>query len=202
MAMTTLQYGEIYDVVTELFTDILNHFPAFLTANDFRTLSIFLTSEDAQTIVARLRTGDFDTDDMSFARLLLAYGDAAVQDLATKSDTPPLNQLLFQFLELLKCNGYGDVEEEVYSGAFEFWVTYIEFAIDSLFEDDHKKSNVAWMYVARQHIEAVIEVAWERIQAPPPEITVSWVSHISESFPLRLQDNMWNHALCCQPSPV
>ncbi len=192
MAMTLLQYGEIYDAVTELFTDILNHFPAFLTANDFQTLSIFLTTEDAQMIVARLRTGNFDTDDMSFARLLLAYGDAAVQDLAIKPENPRLNQLLFQLLEVLKCNGYGDVEEEVYSGAFEFWITYIEFAIDSLFDEDNEKREVLWMDVARQRIEAVIEAAWERIQAPPPDIASSWVRHIPGLVSPALQDNIWN----------
>jgi len=114
LAMTTLRYGEMYEAVMELFTDILNHFPAFLTANDFRTLSIYLTTEDAQNIVAKLKTGDFDDDDMSFARLMLAYGDAAVEDLATKPDNPQLGQLLFQFLELLRCDGYGGVENEVW----------------------------------------------------------------------------------------
>jgi hypothetical protein len=202
MIMTTLLYAEIYDAVTELFTDILNHFPTFLTTNDFRALSIFLTTEDAQIIVARLRTGEFDTDDMSFARLLLAYGDAAVQDLATKTHDPRMGQLLFQLLDLLKCDGYDDVEVDVYSGAFEFWTTYIEFAIDSRFDEGQEKGDAIWMDVARQRIEAVIEVIWERIQAPPPEIAISWVSRNAELFPMESHDIVWEYTFCCQPCPT
>jgi len=180
LAMAALQHEYMYDAVTELFTDILNHFPAFLTDNDFRTLSIFLSTDDARDVVSRLKGGDFDENTMSFAKLLLAYGDAAVQDLAQKSDNAQLDRILYQLLQFLNCGEYGGVEDEVCSQALEFWTTYTEFVIDSLF--DHEEDRPTWINVARQRIEAVIEACWVKIRMPPHEVAVTWDSDARLSF--------------------
>lgn len=182
LAMSALQYTDMSDAVMELFTDVLNHFPAFLAANDFHTLSIFLTTDDARSVVAQLKAGDFDEDTMSFARLLLAYGDAAVQDLAMKPDNPQSNGVLLQLLELLKCDEAGGVEYDICSLALEFWMTYTEFAIDSLFDGGAEKEKVAWLGVARQRIEAVIEASWAKIQMPPPNVAATWDSEAKSNW--------------------
>ena len=180
LAITDLQHEHMYDTVTELFTDILNHFPAFLTSDDFRALSIFLSTEGARNTVARLRIGDFDTGTMSFAKILLAYGDAAVQDLAENPDDARLTQILFQLLELLKCDGYGGVEDEICSQALEFWTSYTEFVVDSLFDNTEKRP--AWVDLARQRIELAIEACWAKIRMPPHEIAVTWDSGARSSL--------------------
>ena len=180
LALIGLQHEQTYQAVAELFTDTLNHFPAFLTKDDFRTLSSFLSSADARNIVSRLKGGDFDVDTMVFANLLLAYGDAAVSDLAEYSEDTQLDQILFQLLELLNCDGFGGVEDEVHSRALEFWTTYTEFVVDSIF--DHGADEPSWTSVARQRIEAAVKACWVKIQMPPHEIAITWDSETRSSF--------------------
>ena len=180
LAITGLQHEQTYEAVSELFTDILIHFPAFLTKSGFQALSTFLSSTDARIVISRLKRGVFDTDTMAFAKLMLAYGDAAVQNLAICSDDTQLNQILSHLLELLNCNGFDGVEDEVCSQALEFWTTYTEFVIDSLF--DHGEERPLWIGIARKRIEAAVESCWVKIRMPPHEIAVAWDLEARTSF--------------------
>ncbi|KAL6712789.1 member of the karyopherin-beta [Lecanora helva] len=186
LAITALQHEQIYDEVTELFTDIFNHSPAFLTDDNVGTLTTFLSNYDARNKVSRVKAGDIDEDAMSFAKLLLACGDATVQNLAQQPDNPQLNQISFQLLELLKCNGYGGVEDDICSQALEFWTNFTELVIDSLYESDTDRPS--WIEVARQRIEAVIEACWVRIRMPSHEVAVTWDSETRSSFKIFRQD--------------
>ena len=181
LAMMALQHDQMYDAVTELFTDVLNHFPAFLTDDDFRLLSSFLSTDDARSKISRLKAGEIDEDTMPFAKLLLAYGDATVQDLARKPEDPELSQIIYQLLELLTCDGFGALEDEVCSQALEFWTTYTEFVVDSLF-DDEEEEKPAWIDVARQRLEAVIEACWLKIRMPQHEVAATWDADARLSF--------------------
>lgn len=178
--MVALYNDDMYGVTVELFTDVLTNFSAFLNAQDFMSLSTLLTNPKAQGIISRLKEGDYDVEVMSFARLLLAYGDAAVQDLAEKADVQQLNQIVLQLLDLLSCDGYPGVEDEVCAEALEFWITYTEHLIDSLFSAENHKP--AWMDSARQRIEAVIEACWVKIRMPPSEVAITWDSNAKASF--------------------
>ena len=180
LAMAALYNEEMYGVTVELFTDVLTNFSAFLMAHDFLSLSRLLTNPRAQTILLRLKEGDYDVEVMSFARLLLAYGDAAVQDLAQKADVQQFNQIVLQLLDLLSCEGYPGVEDEICDEALEFWMTYTEYLIDSLFSAEEQ--NLAWMDSARQRVEAVIEACWVKIRMPPSDIAITWDSDAKASF--------------------
>ena len=180
LAIHALHHEDLYDVAVEFFTDVLTNFSAFLTAGDIESLSTLLASARAQRIVSGLKGGDYDADAISFARLLLAYGDAAVQDLAKKSEDPSQSQIVHQLLELLKCEGYAGVEDEICTQALEFWMTYTEFLIDSLFAAGEEKP--AWMNRARQHILEVIEACWVKIRMPPHETADSWDSDALARF--------------------
>ena len=180
LAMIALYQDDMYGAAVELFTDVLTNFPAFFTRDDFITLSTLLTNSKAQDILSRLKEGDFDMEVMSFARLLLAYGDAAVQDLAQKINDVQLNRVMRQLLDLLSCDGYPGVEDEICSEAMEFWITYTEFLIDSLFSAGDQQP--IWMHSARRHIEAVIEACWVKIRYPPEEVIVTWDSDAKTSL--------------------
>ena len=180
LAIQALHHKDLYDVTVELFTDILTNFPAFLTADDLESLSTLLASTRARQIVSGLKGGNYDTEAMSFARLLLAYGDAAVQDLATKSEDPLLSQIVYQLLELLRCEGYAGVEDEICAQALQFWMTYTEFLIDSLFAAGDEKP--AWMDCARQRVVEAVEASWVKIRIPPHELAASWDSEARASF--------------------
>ena len=180
LAIIALYNDDMYGVTVELFTDVLTNFSAFLNAKDFMSLSAILTNPKAQGIISRLKEGDYDVEVMSFARLLLAYGDAAVQDLAEKADVQQFNQIVLQLLDLLSCDGYPGVEDEICAEALEFWMTYTEHLIDSLFSAEKQKP--AWMDSARQRVEAVIEACWVKIRMPPSEVAITWDSDAKASF--------------------
>ena len=180
LAIQALYHEDLYDVTVEFFTDVLTNFSAFLTADDLASLSILLASTRARQIVSGLQEGSYDTESMSFARLLLAYGDATVQDLAKKSGDSLLSQILHQLLDLLRCEGYAGVEDEICAQALEFWMTYTEFLIDSLFAAGEEQPP--WMDSARQRIVDVIEASWVKIRIPPHELAASWDSDARAGF--------------------
>ncbi len=180
LAIQALHQEDLFDVTVELFTDVLTNFSAFLTAGDLESLSTLLASTRAQQIVSGLKGGDYDTEAMSFARFLLAYGDATVQDLAKKSEDPLLSQIVHQLLELLRCEGNAGVEDEICAQALEFWMTYTEFLIDALFAAGEEKPT--WMDGARQLLVEVIEASWVKIRIPPHDLAASWDSDARAGF--------------------
>lgn len=180
LAIQAFHHDDLYEVTVDLFTDVLTDFSAFLTAGDLESLSILLASTRAQHIVSGIKEGDYDTQAMSFARFLLAYGDATVQDLAMKSEDPLLSQIINQLLELLRCEGYAGAEYEICAEALQFWMTYTEFLIDSLFAAAEKKP--AWMDSALQRLAEVIEASWVKIRMPPDDVAASWDSDDYSEF--------------------
>ena len=180
LAIQALHHEELYDVTVEVFTDVLTNFSAFLTPGDLESLSEYLASTRAQEIISELKGGNFDTEAIAFARFLLAYGDATVQDLAKKSEDPLLGHIMHQLLDLLSCEGYPGVEDEICAQALEFWMTYTEFLIDSLFAAGTEK--LPWMDIARQRVVEVIEASWTKIQIPPHELAASWDSDARHGF--------------------
>ena len=180
LAMVALYNDDMYGVTVELFTDVLVNFSTFLTAQDLMSLATLFTNAKAQDIIARLKGGYHDVETMSFARLLIAYGDATVQDLAEKADVQQFNQILVQLLDLLSCEGYPGVEDVVCDEALEFWMTYTEHLIDSLFSAEEQKP--AWMDGARQRVVSVIEACWAKIRMPSSRVTVTWDTEERASF--------------------
>ena len=180
LAMMALQNEQMCEAGAELFTDILNQFPAFLTDNDSRTLSVFLSSDNARNSILRLTQGEFDQEATSLAKLLLAYGEAFVQDLAQDPDNVHLGKVLNQLLGLLQRDEYADFEDEFYSQVLEFWTTYTDFIIDSLFGCENDRPP--WMNTAQQRIEGVIGVCLVKIQMPSPEVAVTWDADVKANF--------------------
>ena len=180
LAIQAFHHEDLYDVTIDFFTDVLTSFSAFLTAGDLESLSNLFASTQARQFVLELRGGDFNTEAMSFARFLLAYGDATVQDLAKKSGDPILSHIVQQLLELLRCEGYPEVEDEICTQALEFWTTYTEYLIDSFFGAGEEKP--AWMDSARQRVVEAIEASWVKTLMPPHEIAASWDSDARAGF--------------------
>lgn len=170
----------MFYVTAESLTDLLSNFPAFFTNSDFESLAVTLSSEPAQVFIANLKAGDFGLEPMTFARLLFAYGDAIVQDLAKDFENPNSKRIIHQLLELLGCEGYAGAEDEACSQCLEFWTTFTEFLIDSLFAAG--EDIPLWMENARQYIPKVIEACLMKIMMPSPDVFATWDSDARASF--------------------
>ncbi|MCJ1469086.1 hypothetical protein MMC07_007719 [Pseudocyphellaria aurata] len=180
MALNNLAIPDMFDVTAEFFTDVLANFAAFFTNGDFESLATILSGGSAQGYVAMLRAGDFDSTAMAFARLLFAYGDAFVQDLAKKVQDPNYSRIMRHMVELLGCQGYAGAEDEVCSQSLEFWTTFTEFLTDSLYAAGDEITF--WMNDARQYVPEVIEACWKKILMPPPNTVTAWNSEERASF--------------------
>ena len=171
---------KMYDVTVEFLTDVLTTFPAFFTSSDFDSLALILSGHTAEPYIATLKDGDFNPQALAFGRLMLAYGDAAVQELARNTGNSRSRQILRHLFELLTCSGYAGAEDEICTQALEFWATFAEYLIDSLFAAGEE--NTSWMDGAKQYVVEAIEASWIKIRMPPYDIGSTWDTDMRIEF--------------------
>lgn len=174
----------MYEVTADLFTDILGNYVKFLKDEDLLALSQLLTSEWSQERYTRLIQGDYEFDSMQYGQLLIAFGDATVQDLAHNDDSTS-QQILSALEGLLHSDGYAVAEDPIFVPALEYWSTFIEYMTDSLYSEEESEfferqgvpsSVKPWFPRARAYVMRVVEHCWSKIQFPPHEVFASWDS--------------------------
>ena len=171
---------DTFEVAVDCLTDILTNFCAFLTTNDLRSLTFLLCGEYVEQRLMELKSGNYDTDHLAIGRLLLAFGDATVQDLAKNYEDMNSQQILQMLHSLLTCHGHAVAEDEICAPALEFWNMYTEFMIDSLFADGEKKAN--WIDPAIKHCLQAIEECWVKLRFPAQEEAETWDSEVRIGF--------------------
>ena len=179
LVLHSLTVESLFEVTVEFFTDVLVNFPAFFEADHLASLATILSDASAQEWVLALRAGDFGEDAQDYSRLLFAYGDAAVQNLAKNTDDRSQAQVLQQLVELVDCEGYDVAEIQISSQAVEFWQTFTEHVIDELFTDDGTES---WIETAKQYVVSALERGWARIRFPSQDVVASWDSETRTDF--------------------
>ncbi|KAI9875175.1 MAG: hypothetical protein M1830_008787 [Pleopsidium flavum] len=180
LVITYMILEKTSEVTVECLTDILTNFCAFLSGQDLRSLMFILCGEVVQQRIALLKDGNFDSSSVAHGRLLLAFGDVTVQDLAKDQEDPNSQLILHMLHGLLTCEGYAVAEDEICASALEFWNTFTEFMIDSLFAEGEIRSN--WIDPARNHVLRAIEECWVKIRFPTQEEAESWDSEVRIGF--------------------
>lgn len=180
-AMHCFADKDMLETTAELFIEVLSNFPAFLKSDDYISLTSLIHSQWAQDRLDLLKGGDFSFESLQFGRFLLAFGDAIVPELVRTPDSVRSTHTLLMLHELLKCEGVAVAEDDICSMAVEFWTTFVEFILDSLFADGDDARPV-WMRAAREHIAQALQECWEKIRIPDLEITVAWDSDVRKGF--------------------
>lgn len=176
----------MYDATAYFFIDMLTRFPAFFTLSDQSSLGAILSSPLVQSHILALRAGVFDSVQTTFARLLLAYGQAAVQSLAENCDQANSVQILRNLVDLLGCGANPGADEELCSQCLEFWSTFAQLLEDSTFTVGDEVPM--WMGNAKKYIPDVVRECWIKIRLPQPDIFASWDRNECEAFrELRLE---------------
>ena len=175
-----LAITESFEVAVDFFTDVLMDFPTFFDIHACSSLATFLVSDTSRNWAMELRAGDFGGDAQDYSRLLFAYGDAAVQNLARNVLDEPYNGILSQLLSLLNVEGYAGEEIQICSQAIEFWQTYTEFVTDSIFSAAERQEP--WMQDAKEYIAKALQQNWMKIRYPKPHVSDSWSSEIKADF--------------------
>lgn len=179
-AIRLLWHKDLSEVTAECLGDILNPFSKFFASKDLDLLVDFLISEQAQRQLSSLLGGDFGSEPMAFARLLLAYGDAMIQDLVKSPDSLTVQLVMQELLRLLACEGFAGADDDICTPALEFWQSYTEFLIDSLYGAEDQ--TITWMNTAKRYVVQAIEFCWVKIRLPPENVLNQWTSDAKGDF--------------------
>lgn len=191
----------MYEVTIDLFTDVLSNYQRFLTEADLDLLFSLLISPWSQEKYAQLEKGDFDFELVQYGQLLIAFADARVEALLKAND--PLSQQFFSALKgLLSSVGHAVAEDQIFMPALEFWNTFVEFLIDTLYSEsddplaspgsspgaaadinnEQPVSQQDWFVAGRAVIMDVIQRCLLKIQFPPDDEYDTWDSDDKAGF--------------------
>lgn len=163
----------LFQTAAELFSDALGNYSTFFTDEHYDTLASLFESPWAAEHYQRVLHGNHQEDGISFGLLLIAYGDAKVQDLMHSTDSRS-QRFLESLSGLLAADGYLVGEDTIFVPALEFWSTFIETMIDDSYSDEEAAQN--WKPYAEQHLKTVVMNCWRKIQWPPAEAFAEWDS--------------------------
>ena len=171
---------DLFEVAADCWTELMGTFPAFFPPETMVQLVEFLTSQSAQNLLSLIVKGEYEPDAVAYSRLLLAYGDVSLQDLARKQDSPPVQVLMRSLMQLLAFEGYAGAEDDICTPAMEFWQAYTEFLIDECHTKDDQVEP--WMDSARRYVMQVVEQCWVKIRMPSEEVYAQWTSEAKGDF--------------------
>ena len=174
------------EVTVDFFTDVLVNFPRFFDSDTYDLLGATLGSDSAKARVSELKAGDFQIEADDFSRLLFAYADAAVQDLARNNHGYAASAILDELLDLLNCEGYEEEQLRICSQAIEFWQTYTEHLTDARFSAGDNPE--LWMNTAKQYVAKALQHSWAKIRYPEHQIVASWDATTRTDFRALRQD--------------
>ncbi|KAL8836862.1 MAG: hypothetical protein Q9170_002753 [Blastenia crenularia] len=175
-----LWHDDLSELIADCLGDILNPFSTFFTAEDLSVLVRFLISERADSQLHILLDGDFELEPMAIARLLLAYGDASIQDLSKNLGSSTVQIIMRELLQLLACEGFAGADDDICIPALEFWQSYTEFLIDSLYGADDQVSP--WMEIAKRYVVQAIEHSLVKVRMPSEDVLNQWTSDAKGDF--------------------
>ena len=183
-----LQDDELYDASIELLSDILSNYSNFFTADHYESIVSVFESEWGGKHMQALLGGDFDYEPLQYGLLLLAYGDARVETLMTtpsSADGGRSQKTLASLSALLTAAGHPVAEDFIFVPALEFWATYIETMLDTMYSeaDDGSGGHYApWVESALVVVKEVVGHCWTKIQYPPLKEYMSWDSSDRAGF--------------------
>ncbi|KAJ4304020.1 member of the karyopherin-beta [Collariella sp. IMI 366227] len=170
---------ELFHPTAELFSDALANYSSFFTDEQYADLATLFESPWAAEHYQRLVGGNHEEDGISFGLLMLAYGDAKVQDLMHSTDARS-QRFLESLSGLLAADGYLVGDDQIFVPALEFWSTFIETMTDDMYSDEEAAQT--WKPYAEQHLKTVVMNCWRKIRWPSAETFAEWDSTERTAF--------------------
>jgi hypothetical protein len=130
----------------------------------------FIISDLGTAHITSLLDGDFETENMTFLELLLAFSTLKQREILTQPLNFQYNQILTLLHALLKAPGYAAVDDLASPLAIEWWTEVAddlqEIIADS---DDQSKFESAKQNLARAALDC-----FEKLKYPTPEELQEW----------------------------
>lgn len=190
LALPCFASPQLFNATAELFSDVLSNYSNFFTPEHYQSLFELLTSPWAEQQYNQLVHGNnHEEDGIAFGMLLLAYGEAKVDELM-KSTSPIAQSFLSKLAGLLAADGFIVGEDHIFVPALEFWSTFAETMIDAVYTEPDEDVDgaaaqpgaVSWRRFAEEHIKTVVSNSWRKIQWPPLELFSEWDSSERTGF--------------------
>ncbi|KAL8782535.1 MAG: hypothetical protein Q9213_005300 [Squamulea squamosa] len=177
---------DLFEVAADCWTEILGTCPTFFPPEAMVQLRTYLTSPNAQDLLSLIVKGQYEDEALAYSRLLLAYGDVMLQDLARQPDNPSGQVLMHSLMQLLAYEGFAGADDDICTPAMEFWQAYTEFLIDSIYSAENQAEP--WMDSARHYVMQIIEQCWIKIHMPPEEVYAQWTPEARGDFQVFRKD--------------
>ncbi|KAH9903711.1 armadillo-type protein [Xylariomycetidae sp. FL2044] len=171
--MSRLLVDDLYEPTVELLIDLLSMWHAFFTRDHFNSLYALFQTEWAQQRYQALLKGDFDFDSVQFGLFMLSFGDAQMVEMMDSADERA-QSFLAGLCGLLTADGYPVAEDKIFVPALEFWSSFVESLVDTLYSDS--TDNIPWDKSPLSQVMQVVSHSWRKIQYPPADVYNSWES--------------------------
>jgi hypothetical protein len=176
----------MWDRTVEFLTEVINIYSWFFTEDLYLALQSTFGTDYFQARYRALVQGDFDRENVQFAFLMLAYGDARVWRLLESTDDQS-QALLGGLAGLTGAAGYIAAEDKVFINAIEVWSNIVEAINDHDWVNENDWSTggqdkPVWLSLAMTHINQVLSNCCRKIQWPPIETYVTWDSDERKEF--------------------
>jgi hypothetical protein len=134
--------------------------------SQYDVVSQLLRSDWGKQNIDLLKSGSESAEDSQYVSLVLAYGEAQMENLLENTTSnekgPAAREILEIMQELLRCEGYPELEDEVIPRALEFWNAFVEFVEDSISEG----TGSAWIEYANQHVIRMAQQICAKVKLP------------------------------------
>lgn len=193
----SLSVDELFDASVELMIDILLNVSLFLSEAEFDRLSSLFESTWGLERHAELVQGDFDFDSVRFGQLLLAFGDARVEELM-QTDSERSHVFLSRLCDLLAAQGHPVAEDKIFVPALEFWSTFAETLTTYSYPAEGGENS--WVVPALDHALQAVSHAWQKVAYPAAEEFAAWDSseragfHDARKDVIDLLESVYTHA--------
>ncbi|PNP40468.1 hypothetical protein TGAMA5MH_07465 [Trichoderma gamsii] len=169
---------DLYNAAAELLVDVLFNWPSLLTEQHYTVLANIFDTTWFHHRYDQLIQGDVDFESTQLGYVLLAFGEARVEDLI-KNDHEQNKNILSQLCGLLAAEGYPVAENRIFVPAVEFWSTLTESVSDmdpaSTSASSVTATIIPYIFQATSH-------AWKKVIYPPADEFHSWDSHDRAGF--------------------
>lgn len=169
-----LPHAELYDVAVGLLTDALEDWPSFFVGDHIESLySVFESDWARDRYRSLIESEEMDDDDVHFGLFMLSFGNAQAKDLADGTNERA-QRFLAMLAGLLSAKGYPGVDDKIFVPALEFWGTFVEILVGTLYEDSTRERQ--WDKPPVLQIMQAVSESSRKIRYPHIAIYNSWDS--------------------------
>jgi hypothetical protein len=158
--------GPMDDTTKEL-VELLSHYPSFFQRDHLATISTHITGPWGVARIKEVLEGDPEAD--SFVQLMVAFGDATVEQLAEMNEHD-ISQRFLEMIHLLTdMPGIPGIDEEYRTEVLEFWNQFVEYVTDLAPLEDDAPSQ-PWIQGAKIQIGHLLEELSVKLRPPEPAV--------------------------------